>query len=94
MRAMSEPDPRTMTVVQAWERYSFARDPIGWHYQPVCECGDYITSHEKLPPQRCGLSARPSQCRCQMYRFSRMGTGPRPEDAERWAAEMKGAGDD
>ena len=82
----------TMTVVQAWQRYSFARDPIGWHYQPVCECGDYITAHEKQGVQPCGFSQRPSMCRCRGYSFSRMGTGPRAEDAERWASESGGFG--
>jgi hypothetical protein len=81
------PDASTMTVAQAWERYSFAANPIGWHYQPVCVCGDYICQHEETPPHRCGFSARPGECRCYRYRFARMGTGPHPDDRKRWEAE-------
>jgi hypothetical protein len=76
------------TPAEAWQRYSFARDPIGWHYQPVCVCGDYICQHEKPLPHRCGFSSRPSQCRCFGYRFARMGTGPHPDDRRRWEAAV------
>jgi hypothetical protein len=73
-----------MTRAEARDRYSFAADPAGWHYQPVCICGDYILQHEELPPHRCGFSRRPSDCQCFRYRFARLGSGPAPEDRERW----------
>lgn len=84
---MTGTDLSRMTVAEAREHYRFATDPAGWHYQPVCECGDYILNHEQIPPYRCGFSRNPSQCRCQRYRFARMGTGPHPDDRKRWEAE-------
>jgi hypothetical protein len=77
-----------MTRAEASERYHFAADPIGWHYQPACVCGDYILQHEELAPHRCGFSRNPNQCRCYRYRFYRMGSGPYPEDRERWEKLM------
>lgn len=80
-------DPARMTVAEARQRYSFTADPIGYHHQPVCQCGDYILHHEQAPPHRCGFSRNPSQCRCFSYRFARMGPGPREEDRARWLAQ-------
>lgn len=68
-------DGSAMTVAEAKQRYSFARDPDEWHRQPVCACGDYICQHKDEAPHPCGFNDAGRGCRCYRYRYSRMGSG-------------------